>query len=366
MLSRTCARCHGAPVRRPAGSKTTKPSRVPLRANATPGLKPRWRLRVASEPMNSKCCNRSFDGQHCMISDYKSERRMPFERGKERRRFELIIHTMCTYTDVLYSCGCCGPPVCDKSCSQIMSELDRINHPEAWEGEGLNQLPFDMADECVPSWHNALFVRETAVCDHFWGDGCLPQRKVPAWIAPYAVWPEQTLVPWPEQTLGWSVNNVELAENHAGWPENHAGRPEYDVGWQGMDGNWSADNAEWMGYDLELLENFPAWLEFDPAMLEYDPAGPTSLAAQFLSDKAFRLDGLDGARGQRLPNGERRRTETPGWEMKGLGRSVSLVGSSRQKEEKTSEYFSRGSRVQQDAAISGMLVLVLTLVQVVL
>lgn len=231
--------------------------------------------RVASEPMNSNCCNRSLDGQHCMNSDYKNEGCMPSERGKERRRFGLFTHTMCTYTDVLYSCGCCGPPVCDTSCSQIMSELDRINHPEAWEGEGLAQLPFNMADDCAPYWHNALFVRETAVCDRFWGDGCLPQRKVPAWIASYAVWPEQTLVSWPEQNLGWSIDNVGLAETHAGWPEDHAGRPEHAVGWQGIDGDWSGDNAEWLGYDLELLQNFPAWLEFDPAMREYDPAGPT-------------------------------------------------------------------------------------------
>ncbi|KAL6895457.1 hypothetical protein HDV57DRAFT_10435 [Trichoderma longibrachiatum] len=41
------------------------------------------KLRVAWEPMNSKCCNRSFERQHCMITDYKEERCMPFEKAKE-------------------------------------------------------------------------------------------------------------------------------------------------------------------------------------------------------------------------------------------------------------------------------------------
>ncbi|PTB65242.1 hypothetical protein BBK36DRAFT_1105873, partial [Trichoderma citrinoviride] len=67
------------------------------------------------------------------------------------------------------------------SCSEIMSELDRINHPEAWEGEGLTQLPFNMADECVPNWHNVVLVPEVAFCDHSLGDGCLLERRVPEW-----------------------------------------------------------------------------------------------------------------------------------------------------------------------------------------
>lgn len=197
-------------------------------------------------------------------------------KGKGRRRFELIIHTMCTYTDVLYLCGCCGPPVCNTSCSQVMSELDRINHPEAWEGEGLTQLPFDMADECMPSWHNALLVSEAAVCNHYLGDGCLPEQRVPEWLASYVAWMQETPewsvnnAFWPEQPLEWLGNNVEGLENQVGWLE-------YDVGGPGFDVQGPESNVDWLGYNFALPE-------YNSAMPEYDPARPwTTWEAYYLA-----------------------------------------------------------------------------------
>ncbi|TFB06284.1 hypothetical protein CCMA1212_001547 [Trichoderma ghanense] len=177
---------------------------------------------------------------------------------------------MCTYTDALYRCGCCGPPVCYTSCSHIMSELDRINHPEAWEGDGLTQLPFDMADECVPNWHNAILVPEEAVCDHYLGGGCLPEQRVPDWLA--------STVVWPDQTLEGLVNNVEWLENHVDWQE-------YNVGWSEFGVEWTGDNAEWQGYnfaspeynsilpeDNSSLPGYgPAWSEYGPPWPTYDP-----------------------------------------------------------------------------------------------
>ncbi|KAL6802523.1 hypothetical protein GGI42DRAFT_27724 [Trichoderma sp. SZMC 28013] len=88
---------------------------------------------------------------------------------------------MCTYILILYHCGCYGSITCHTSCSQIMSEIHRINEPEAWQGEGLNQLPFHMDDECGPWWHNTIVVQRAAFCDQFWENRCPTEQRTAAW-----------------------------------------------------------------------------------------------------------------------------------------------------------------------------------------
>lgn len=89
--------------------------------------------------------------------------------------------TMCTYVLVLYHCGCYGAITCHSSCAQIMAQIDRINDPEAWQGDGLGQLPFAMADECDPWWHNTLLVEKAAFCDGFWDHGCPSEQRADMW-----------------------------------------------------------------------------------------------------------------------------------------------------------------------------------------
>ncbi|KAL6815112.1 hypothetical protein J3E69DRAFT_106954 [Trichoderma sp. SZMC 28015] len=88
---------------------------------------------------------------------------------------------MCTYILILYHCGCYGSITCHTSCAQIMSEIHRINEPEAWQGEGLNQLPFHMDDECGPWWHNTIVVQRAAFCDQFWENRCPSEQRAAAW-----------------------------------------------------------------------------------------------------------------------------------------------------------------------------------------
>lgn len=88
---------------------------------------------------------------------------------------------MCTYIMILYHCGCYGSITCHASCSQIMSEIHRINDPEAWQGEGLSQLPFYMPDECNPWWHNTILVPRAAFCDRFWVNDCPSEQRMDEW-----------------------------------------------------------------------------------------------------------------------------------------------------------------------------------------
>lgn len=88
---------------------------------------------------------------------------------------------MCTYIMILYHCGCYGSITCHTSCSLIMAEIHRINDPEAWQGEGLSQLPFYMPDECDPWWHNTILVPRAAFCDRFWVNDCPSEQRIDEW-----------------------------------------------------------------------------------------------------------------------------------------------------------------------------------------
>ncbi|EHK48712.1 hypothetical protein TRIATDRAFT_305516 [Trichoderma atroviride IMI 206040] len=67
------------------------------------------------------------------------------------------------------------------SVDNIMAEIHRINDPEAWQGEGLSQLPFYMPDECDPWWHNTILVPRAAFCDRFWVNDCPSEQRMDEW-----------------------------------------------------------------------------------------------------------------------------------------------------------------------------------------
>lgn len=85
---------------------------------------------------------------------------------------------MCQYVLYWYDCGCYGALVCDTTCHRIFEELDRINQPDAWEGAGLEGLPFDFPDECAPGWHNTSIMRRLVICDWCWHGGCLASSGI--------------------------------------------------------------------------------------------------------------------------------------------------------------------------------------------
>lgn len=75
---------------------------------------------------------------------------------------------MCQYILLLNICGCYGPPWSDPDeiCPLIMQQINRINEPEAWEGDAVNQIPFQDPAPCKMGWHNVTVFPTNVPCGH--------------------------------------------------------------------------------------------------------------------------------------------------------------------------------------------------------
>jgi hypothetical protein len=80
---------------------------------------------------------------------------------------ELQDGSMCRYIVLTNICGCHGPPWADPDeiCPLIMQQINRINEPEAWEGDAVNQIPYQDPPPCVMGWHNLTIVTSNVPCD---------------------------------------------------------------------------------------------------------------------------------------------------------------------------------------------------------
>lgn len=67
---------------------------------------------------------------------------------------------MCRYILLVNICGCYGPPWADPDeiCPLLMQQINRINEPEAWEGDAVNQIPFQYPPECEMGWRNNVTI----------------------------------------------------------------------------------------------------------------------------------------------------------------------------------------------------------------
>uniref|UniRef100_A0A0B7JY03 Uncharacterized protein n=1 Tax=Bionectria ochroleuca TaxID=29856 RepID=A0A0B7JY03_BIOOC len=77
---------------------------------------------------------------------------------------------MCQYLLYYNRCGCYGPLVAGDSCDIIIEQLNRINELESWVGEGINDLPFDFPEDCLPNWHNTTIISSGVFCPGYFND----------------------------------------------------------------------------------------------------------------------------------------------------------------------------------------------------
>ncbi|KAH8669992.1 hypothetical protein BGZ61DRAFT_113313 [Ilyonectria robusta] len=79
---------------------------------------------------------------------------------------------MCGYVLFVNLCGCYCGLECETSCPLILEELNRINDPESWTPDNINDLPFDFPDICIPGWHNTRLISTHRVCSPRWWFNC--------------------------------------------------------------------------------------------------------------------------------------------------------------------------------------------------
>jgi hypothetical protein len=88
---------------------------------------------------------------------------------------------MCRYLIFANPCGCFGPIKTDFSvvCPFVMEQLLRIHEPAAWEGDAVNQIPFDCPPRCDYSRDNMTV---------FQGEACIIPFMCPAVLCPEHPW----------------------------------------------------------------------------------------------------------------------------------------------------------------------------------